>query len=183
MLRPGIEMGCVRGFASAVAGLMLAAGTALAASKDVGPVNAGCDGLSKDGAAWKSCAAKLASAKHDAELFYAGYWLAKNGSYREALDYLRQAENPDERILTYIGFATRKLGDVDGAMRFYDRALAKNPDYSVARAYMGEGFLARGEPAKAVEQLSEIEKRCGKACAEYADLTGHIDAWRAGKRS
>ncbi len=182
MQRSGRGMRQMRGLAGSVAMLALATGAAFAASKDVGPANATCDGLAKDSAAWKSCAARLASAKHDAELFYAGYWLAKSGSYSEALQYLRQAESPDERILTYIGFATRKLGDVDGAMVFYDRALTKNPDYSVARAYMGEGFLARGEPAKAVEQLSEIEKRCGKACAEYADLASHIDAWRAGNR-
>ena len=30
--------------------------------------------------------------------------------------------------------------------------------------------------------LGEIEKRCGKACAEYADLAGHIAAWRSGHR-
>ena len=51
------------------------------------------------------------------------------------------AQNTDERILTYIGFATRKLGRTDEAMGFYNRALTMNPNYSVARAYMGEGFL------------------------------------------
>ena len=178
----GIGMKGMCGLAGSLAVLVLAAGSAFAASKDVGPTNATCDGIAKDTVAWKTCAARLASARHDAELFYAGYWLAKSGSYAEALDYLRKAESPDERILTYIGFATRKLGDVDGAMVFYNRALAKNPDYSVARAYMGEGFLARGEATKAVEQLGEIEKRCGKSCAEYADLAGHIENWRAGRR-
>lgn len=181
--RAGAARGGIAPATAAMLGLALAltAGTALA-SKDIGPSNATCDGLAKESAAWKACAARVASASSDAELFYAGYWLAKNGSYREALEYLRRAEHPDERVLTYIGFATRKLGDVDGAMRFYDQALARNPDYSVARAYMGEAFLTRGEPAKAVQQLGEIEKRCGKTCAEYADLAGHIADWRAGKR-
>lgn len=165
----------------AAAALLLTLGTALA-DKDVGPASAACDSLAKGQADWKACAARAAAGRADAELFYAGYWLAKRGAYREALDFLRQAENPDERILTYIGFATRKLGDVDGAMQFYDRALARNPDYSVARAYMGEAFLTRGEPARATEQLSEIEKRCGRSCAEYADLAGHIEAWYAARR-
>ena len=60
-------------------------------------------------------------------------------------------------------------------MGFYNRALTMNPNYSVARAYMGEGFLAKGEPAKAKEQLGEIAQRCGRTCAEYADLAEHID--------
>lgn len=164
------------------AAVLLTSGTAGLADKDVGPGSVACDHLAKGGGAWKACAARAASARSDAELFYAGYWLAKSGAYSEALDYLRQSEQPDERILTYIGFATRKLGDVDGALPFYDRALARNPDYSVARAYMGEAFLTRGELGKAKEQLGEIERRCGKACAEYADLAGNIATYEAGRR-
>jgi tetratricopeptide (TPR) repeat protein len=165
-----------------VGGLVLAlATTAALADKDIGPGNATCDGLAKSGAQWKACAERVAASQQDAELFYAGYWLAKGGKYQEALGFLRQAKAPDERILTYIGFATRKLGDVDGAMRFYDKALDVNPNYSVARAYMGEGFLSRGEPDKALQQLTEIERRCGRSCAEYADLAGHIAAWRKGR--
>ena len=76
----------------------------------------------------------------------------------------------DERILTYIGFATRKLGDHDTAMGFYARALAMNPNYTVARAYLGEAFLDKGETAKAREQLAEIATRCGTTCVEYREL-------------
>ncbi len=97
----------------------------------------------------------------DTELFYAGYWLAKSGQYREALDYLVKAEHKDERILTYMGFATRKLGDVELRCRSTARRSTSIPNYVVARAYMGEAFLTKGEPDKAKAELREIEQRCG----------------------
>ncbi len=108
---------------------------------------------------------------NDDELFYAGYWLARKGDYELALRYLNQAENQgDPRFLTYIGFATRKLGRTDDAMRYYASALEANPNYTIARAYLGEAFINRGERAKAAEQLVEIEQRCGKGCEEYKEL-------------
>lgn len=107
----------------------------------------------------------------DDELFYAGYWLARKGEYNLALRYLNQAANKaDPRILTYVGYATRKLGRTDEAMGYYAQALEANPNYTVARAYLGEAYLNRGERAKAAEQLVEIEQRCGKGCEEYKEL-------------
>lgn len=143
-------------------------------SKDIGPASAGCDALEKATPAWRTCVGAATAAMPDTELFYAGYWLAKTGQYQEALGYLKLAKIQDERVLTYIGFVTRKLGDVEAALPLYARALEINPGYSVARAYLGEAFLSKGEPEKARGQLAEIEKRCGRACAEYADLAGHI---------
>jgi tetratricopeptide (TPR) repeat protein len=110
----------------------------------------------------------------DEELFYAGYWLAKNGQYEQALGYLTLAQKKDERVLTYIGFATRKLGHVDEAMPIYQKALEVNPNYTVARAYLGEAFLTKHQPEQARVQLSEIERRCGATCPAYVDLEGHI---------
>lgn len=149
-------------------------------SKDVGPASAACDAHAKGSVAWTACVGTATAAMPDKELFYAGYWLAKNGQYREALGYLNLAKVKDERVLTYIGFATRKLGDVEGAMPMYAKALEVNPNYSVARAYLGEAFLTKGEPAKAKAQLAEIAQRCGTTCAEYADLSGHIARYEAG---
>ena len=108
------------------------------------------------------------------EAFYAGYWLAKSGRYDEALRYLSMASPQDPRVLTYIGYATRKLGRVDDALGYYDRALALNPNYAVARAYLGDAYLTQGAPLKARGQLAEIANRCGTSCAEYAELAAHI---------
>ena len=148
------------------------------AFKDQGP-DGRCDGLEKASAAWTSCLGAAKAGMPDDELFYAGYWLARAGRYEEALGYLALARVKTERVLTYTGFATRKLGDVDGALPLYNEALRLNPNYSVARAYLGEAHLTQGNLVKAREQLQEIELRCGAACAEYADLAGHIKTYEA----
>lgn len=107
----------------------------------------------------------------DDDLFYAGYWLARKGEYNLALHYLNQADDQAApRIQTYIGFATRKLGNFEQAMTHYARALAADPNYTIARAYLGEALLQRGEKDKAVEQLGEIARRCGVTCDEYKEL-------------
>jgi tetratricopeptide (TPR) repeat protein len=151
-------------------------------SKDTGPASATCDAHAKGGAAWTACVGAATAAMPDTELFYAGYWLAKNGQYKSALGYLNLARVKDERVLTYIGFATRKLGDVEAALPMYAKALEINPNYSVARAYLGEAFLTKGEPAKAKAELAQIAQRCGTTCAEYADLSGHIARYEAGAK-
>ncbi len=164
---------------AAIASGLLAAAPVFA-FKDVGPASAACDTHAKGSAGWSACVGAASARSSDAELFYAGYWLARAGRYEEALGYLRQARTPDEKVLTYIGFATRKLGRTDEALEYYNRALGLNPDYSVARAYMGEGFLARGEAGKARDQLAEIARRSGTASAEYAELAGHIARFEQG---
>lgn len=178
-------------FALPLAGAVSAAALALSfpaaaetgrISKDVGPSSAACDGLAKGSAAWTSCVGTTKAGMPDTELFYAGYWLAKSGKYEQALSYLEKAEHKDERILTYIGFATRKLGDVDAALPLYVKALSINPNYSVARAYMGEAFLTKGQPDKAKAELNEIAQRCGTTCAPYVDLAQHIADYEAAQR-
>jgi tetratricopeptide (TPR) repeat protein len=108
------------------------------------------------------------------EIYYAGYWLAKTGQYADAVFMLNKAAVKDERILTYIGFATRKLGDHDAAMPYYARALEMNPNYTIARAYLGEAHLAKGDVAKAKQELGEIAVRCGTTCEEHAELAAEI---------
>ena len=135
-----------------------------------------CDKFEKDSDKWKKCMGLPARPVVGEDAAYnAGYWLAKSGKYKEALAKFQQARNQDDpKVLNYLGFTTRKLGRVDEALRYYRRALAIDPNYAQARAYMGEAFLQKGEPAKAKVQLREIAKRCGKGCREYAELQGHI---------
>ncbi len=143
-----------------------AAGTEPAPSK--------CDKLKKNSPEWKKCTGGLRDDMTDQEIYYSGYWLARTGQYAEALQFLNKAKIQDERILTYIGFATRKLGDHDTAMGFYGRALTMNPNYTVARAYLGEALLDKGEIGKAKAELSEIANRCGTTCAEFVELQALI---------
>jgi tetratricopeptide (TPR) repeat protein len=170
MLRPLITAAATL----ALAGAALAGPVTLA--KDPGPSGA-CDTHAKGSTAWTACVSQAKAGTSSADLFYAGYWLARTGKYQEALGYLTLADPADARVVTYIGFATRKLGDVDAALPLYRRALQLNPDYSVARAYMGEAFLQKNEPDRAKAELAEIATRCGTSCAEYIDLAGHIRAF------
>lgn len=120
-------------------------------------------------------ACKNKSSLSDDELFFAGYWLARDGHYSDAIEFLSEAKNQnDARILTYIGFANRKLGNVDKAMGFYGRALAADPNYTIARAYLGEAYLGLGRKADAVAELGEIALRCGTGCEEYLELEAAI---------
>lgn len=176
---------------SALAAASLLVGAALAAdiagprplSKDSGPANAACDTLEKGSADWTACVGKASAALKGDEAFYAGYWLAKSGKYAEALSYLSAAPQSDPRVLTYIGFVTRKLGDVDGAFAYYDKALALDPNYAVARAYLGEAYLSCDDPEKAEAQLQEIALRCGQSCAEYSDLAVQLAGYKNRKWS
>jgi tetratricopeptide (TPR) repeat protein len=179
MLRLSVPAILAATFAAVVASPLAAQDTLW--TKDVGPTGA-CDGHDKASPAFTACIGVAAAAMPDTELFYAGYWLAKSGRYAEALAYLNLARDKDERVLTYIGFATRKLGDVAGALPFYAAALDKNPDFVVARAYLGEAHLTRGEPSKARAELTEIERRCGVSCAAYADLAAQIAAHERGRQ-
>lgn len=174
----------VRGLLAAALSLSLAVSASAetqAFSKDVGPAHAGCDVHAKGSAGWQSCVGAARVSMSDDELFYAGYWLAKNGRYAEALTYLNIARNKDARVLTYIGFATRKQGDVEAALPIYAAALAKDPDFVVARAYLGEAYLTKNEPARAQAELSEIASRCGTTCPAYVDLDQHIRAYVTAK--
>ena len=53
-------------------------------------------------------------------------------------------------------------------------ALRADPDFTLAREYMGEAYLTLGDVEAAKGQLAEIEKRCGAGCAEYAELERQI---------
>jgi tetratricopeptide (TPR) repeat protein len=114
----------------------------------------------------------------DDEIYNGAYWMARQGQYREALALLaRAASKDDPRLLNATGYATRKLGDVDAALPFYQRAIAINPDYTQAREYLGEAYLTKGDAASARVQLGEIEKRCGHSCAHFAKLESEIAAF------
>jgi tetratricopeptide (TPR) repeat protein len=134
------------------------------------PKTANCDRFKKNSPDWRRCTGSVRDDLSDDQIYYAGYWLARSGQYVEAIEFLKRAKVPDARILTYIGFATRKLGDVDAAMGYYERALALDPASAVTRSYFGEALLERGDRAGAEAQLRMIETSCGTLCREYADL-------------
>lgn len=169
-----------RNLAMSVALLLTGGSTVAVAGKDMGPASA-CDGLAKGSPAWSACVGPATAQLSDEELFYAGYWMARLGNYETAIGYLSAAKAPDARTLTYLGFATRKSGDVAGAFPFYKKALSIDPDFVVARAYLGEALLTVGDSAAARGELNEIAKRCGANCAAYDELARHLAKHEGGR--
>ena len=81
---------------------------------------------------------------------------------------LRDPLNAD--IQNYIGYAYRRLRQLEPAMGHYQQALTLNPRHRGAREHLGEAYLVLGEPAKAEQLLTELENLCLIPCEEYEDL-------------
>jgi tetratricopeptide (TPR) repeat protein len=114
----------------------------------------------------------------DDSIYEAGRDLAMAGRYGEAISVLSlAADKSDPRILNYLGYSHRKQGRVIVGLGYYEEALRIDPDYTLVREYLGEAHLQLGDVAAARNQLSEIEKRCGTACEEYAELAEQISAF------
>lgn len=86
----------------------------------------------------------------------------------------RMPESAD--VFSMLGFALRKLGRLDESHARYQTALRIDPDHKGAREYLGELFLMRGEPDKAREQLTALERLCPTGCEERAELEAAIKA-------
>ena len=128
----------------------------------------------------QKCVAK-SSRLDDDSIYEYGQMLAKAGRYGEAIEVLSlAADKSDPRILNYLGYSHRKQGRVEVGLGYYEEALKANPDYTLAREYMGEAYIQLGDVASARNQLSEIEKRCGTGCGEYVELAKHIDNYLKG---
>ena len=118
----------------------------------------------------QKCVEKTSLNEHD-RLYDEGRQLARAGRYGEAIVLLSSiADSGDPRVLNYLGYSHRKQGRIDVGLGYYEEALRMNPDFTLAREYMGEAYLQKGDLPAAKAQLSEIESRCGAACGEYVEL-------------
>lgn len=138
----------------------------------------------REGLVWDKQQGKCVqqSSKLDTDSIYeAGRDLAKAGRFSEAITLLSlAADRGDPRVLNYLGYSHRMQGRVSVGLGYYREALRVDPDYTLAREYMGEAYLQLGDRAGAEAQLAEIEKRCGTGCAEYAELSAQIEAFDRG---
>lgn len=125
----------------------------------------------------KSCLQADAHNLTDDDRYQAARELAFAGRYQNAMKILNVASNQnDPRILNYKGFTNRKLGNVDLMMAFFNQAITANPDYNLARSYMGQGMVALGDNAGARHQLAEIEARGGQDTWAYASLAKALNS-------
>jgi tetratricopeptide (TPR) repeat protein len=108
--------------------------------------------------------------------------LINEGRYEEAIASLQAARaafgaHPD--ILTYLGFANRKLGRFDTAETYYRAALAAAPTHKGATEYYGELMVERGNLEGAGSMLARLETICDFGCAEADELRRWIESGHA----
>lgn len=99
--------------------------------------------------------------------------LINEGHYEAAIAQLREASmtfGPHPDILTYLGFAHRKLGRYAQAEMYYRQALAIAPHHVGATEYYGELMVERGDLVGARHMLARLERTCTYGCAETEEL-------------
>ena len=102
--------------------------------------------------------------------------------FAEALPLLKKAEaaEPDNAdVHNYLGYAHRKLKNLDAALKHYKIALRIAPRHRGANEYLGELYLVLGDLAKAEERLAVLDKACLFGCEEYTELKDAIAAYKA----
>ncbi|NQY12634.1 MAG: tetratricopeptide repeat protein [Henriciella sp.] len=99
------------------------------------------------------------------------------GAYDEAIAELREAGTilgPHPDVLTYIGFANRKMGERETALSFYTAALSIAPDHLSANEYLGEYYVELGDLDRAQAQLDKLNTLCPFGCEQTEELSEWI---------
>ena len=108
----------------------------------------------------------------------------KAGNAAAALPRLEQALKrfPDHAdVHNEMGYAHRRLKQLDKAFHHYRRALEINPQHRAAHEYIGEAYLMVGDQAGAERHLAALRSICLLSCEELRDLEKAIAEHR--KRS
>jgi tetratricopeptide (TPR) repeat protein len=89
---------------------------------------------------------------------------------------LRDARNAD--LQNHLGYAYRRLRQLDPAFQHYRQALALNPRHRGAHGHIGEAYLAIGNLAGAEHHLAALEEICLIPCEEYDALKAATAPYR-----
>lgn len=123
----------------------------------------------------RKCVKRRSSHLSDQDRFIAGRQLALSGHYREALAILNTVANRQHAgVLTYLGYATRKMGRIDEGIGYYRQALALQPNNVKTREYLGEGYVSRGDLSAARDELKTIAEIAGSESPEFIKLAAVI---------
>ena len=121
---------------------------------------------------------RLAAASSADDSYVAAVSLINEKRYGEAISLLDGAlwtAGPHPDILTYLGFAHRKLHQYDLAKTYYEDALAIAPNHLGALEYYGELKLELGNVKGAKDHLARLDNLCGFGCYEAEELRGWIN--------
>ena len=114
--------------------------------------------------------------------YAAGKVAVERKEWPEAIERLGRAalRDPDNADLqNSLGYAYRKLGQLEPAFRHYKRALDLNPRHRGAHEYIGEAYLMANDLASAERHLEALRTICLLPCEELADLEREVAAYRA----
>ena len=120
----------------------------------------------------------FANAESGDRTYFDAVGLINERRYEDAIIKLQAARatfgrHPD--VLTYLGFANRKLGRYDVAETYYRQALKVAPNHKGATEYFGELMVERGDRAGAAKMLAKLERICTFGCAEADELRSWIE--------
>ncbi len=121
----------------------------------------------------------FASAGFGDSQYLAAVGLINDRQYERAIVALETAQrafgaHPD--ILTYLGFANRKLGRFAIAEGFYRAALTVAPGHRGATEYYGELMVERRDLGGARTMLARLDAQCRFGCTEAEELRAWIAA-------
>ena len=105
--------------------------------------------------------------------------------YKEAMPLLQQAVAKDPKnadAYNLMGYATRKSGDANGSLQYYNQALAIDPKHLGAHEYVGEAYLQLSRLPEAEQHLARLDSLCTFGCTEYRMLKAAIADYKAGKK-
>lgn len=111
--------------------------------------------------------------------------LIESRDYKGALPLLQQvvARNPKNAdAYNLIGYATRKSGDANGSLQYYNQALSIDPKHLGANEYIGEAYLMLDRPKEAEQHLARLDSLCVFGCVEQRELKAAIANYKAGKK-
>ena len=159
--------------------LALAVGSDTPAAPKPTPTSQDCKGVQVWDEKTKTCVDPQKSDLDPQTLIEAVRELAYAGRNADAQGVLRAIpDQSDDLVLTYWGFTHRRLGDMDKALAFYDRALTQNPDNLLARSYLGLAHVEAGRLADARGELQEIRARGGAGTWPEVALAQAIETGR-----
>ena len=116
---------------------------------------------------------RLAQASAADVTYVSAVSLINEKRYPEAIAMLEDAlwtTGPHPDVLTYLGFANRKLQNFNVAEAYYRDALEIAPRHRGALEYYGELKLERGDISGATAHLAKLENICGFGCQEADEL-------------
>ena len=105
--------------------------------------------------------------------------------FTQAIKELRQltAEiGPHPDVLTYLGYAHKRLGLFESALGYYEQALSIDGLHRGAHEYLGEMWVELGRLDEARTHLAALDRACPFGCAEYEDLERAIGSSVAAPR-